>query len=228
MAIKKVVFLSTLDSRRDRSSWFPVSFLSLLVFFSQQNRGVCLVYKEEGYDGAEAILQFISRILVMSGKTHQNGKQPKDPSPALRLRQKSAAQRTDDGADQRPHGPKRHRLSAPLDRDHVRDGARADCQRRDASDAIQEPEGDELVQVLGERARNGEQREEQVVGSVDPVPAVHLRQGRENKRSQREAEQVDGHDKGGHRVAVAPKVLHHVRHRQAQRWELASGVMKVM
>jgi hypothetical protein len=32
MAIMNVVFLSTLDCRRDRSAWFPVSFLSRFVF----------------------------------------------------------------------------------------------------------------------------------------------------------------------------------------------------
>jgi hypothetical protein len=36
MAMRKVAFLSTLDSSRDRSAWLPVSFFNLAVFLASR------------------------------------------------------------------------------------------------------------------------------------------------------------------------------------------------
>ncbi|KAB8346168.1 hypothetical protein FH972_023214 [Carpinus fangiana] len=130
-----------------------------------------------------------------------NGDNPKGPTPAGSLGQKSTGHGSDDGAYVR--------WSAEgCEAQGVANSAATIGQHTGASNTFEETESNEHAQVGGDGTCNGKDDEEDVGSVVDDGTTVELRHGCNDQGSGGIAENVDGDNEAGEDEAVAVEVFH--------------------
>lgn len=147
---------------------------------------------------------------TVGDKTYSNRNNPEDPSPADGLHHVSSSNRSNAGTQQGTHRPDSHGLASFLDREHIGDGAAAISDWSRTGEAHQESEGNHHTHILTKSSGDGEDDEEDV-GNVEADGAAEdFAHGGGEERAKREAEDVDGDDKGGHVLVVGVELSHDV------------------